>query len=77
MTQPNPSPNSFIQQSERNASRIRSPVAECLDGPAMITLKELAPLHSVKSGILQSACFLQIKKWMQIWEKVLLRTPSG
>ena len=25
MTQPNPSPNSFMQQSERNASRTRSP----------------------------------------------------
>ena len=25
MTQPNPSPNSFMQQNERNASRTRSP----------------------------------------------------
>ena len=29
---------------------------ECLDGPAKITSKELAPIHSVKSGILQNAC---------------------
>ena len=32
------------------------PVIECLDGPARVTSKELAPIHSVKSGILQNAC---------------------
>ena len=32
------------------------PVVECLDGPARITSKELAPIHSVKSGTLQNAC---------------------
>ena len=32
------------------------PVVECLDCRARIFLKELAPLHSVKNGILQSAC---------------------
>ena len=52
MTQPNPSPNSFMQQSKRNASRTRSPrgkvpVGECLDGHARITSKELAPIRSV------------------------------
>ena len=35
----------------------RVPVVECLDGHARITSKELAPKHSVKSGILQNACF--------------------
>ena len=34
----------------------RVPVVECLDGPARITLKELAPFHCVKGGTLQSAC---------------------
>ena len=34
----------------------RVPVEECLDGPARITSKELAPIHSVKSGTLQNAC---------------------
>ena len=34
----------------------RVPVVECLDGPARITSKELAPIHSVKSGTLQNAC---------------------
>ena len=29
---------------------------ECFDCPSRITSKELAPLHSVKSGILQNAC---------------------
>ena len=32
------------------------PMEECLDGPARITLKELAQIHSVKSGTLQNAC---------------------
>ena len=31
-------------------------MVECLDGPARITSKELAPIHSVKSGTLQNAC---------------------
>ena len=29
---------------------------ECFDCRARITSKELAPIHSVKSGILQNAC---------------------
>ena len=32
------------------------PVVECLDGPARITLKQLASTHSVKSGTFQNAC---------------------
>ena len=32
------------------------PVIECLDGLARITSKELAIIHSVKSGTLQNAC---------------------
>ena len=32
------------------------PVVECFDGPARITSKELAPIHSVKSSTLQNAC---------------------
>ena len=34
----------------------KAPVVECLDGPARITSKELAPIHSVKSGTFQNAC---------------------
>ena len=32
------------------------PVEECFDGHARITSKELAPIHSAKSGTLQNAC---------------------
>ena len=32
------------------------PMVECLDGPARITSKELAPIHSVKNDILRNAC---------------------
>ena len=32
------------------------PVGKCLDGPARITTKEQAPIHSVTSGILENAC---------------------
>ena len=34
----------------------RVPVGESFDGLARITSKELAPIHSVKNGILRSAC---------------------
>ena len=62
ITQPNPSPSSFMQQNERNASRTRSPRGKSPSGrmsrwPCKDFLqKELAPFHSVKSGILRSAC---------------------
>ena len=75
MTQPNPSPNSSTQQNERSASRTRSPrgkesrVVECLDGLARITLKELAPIHSVKSGTLQNACSTRPKSGCRFGEK--------
>ena len=41
---------------EPKVPKERVPVVECLDGPAKITLKELAPILSVKSGTLQNAC---------------------
>ena len=47
----------------------RVPVVECLDGPARITSKELAPINSFcESGILQNACFYK-SEWLQILEK--------
>ena len=66
-------------------------VEECLDYRARISSKELVPLHSVKSGILQNACstcprvvedlgksaLSRMSEWLQIWGKVLLRTPPG
>ena len=41
---------------EPEVPEARVPVVERLDGLARITSKELAPIHSVKSGILQNAC---------------------
>ena len=60
-TQPNPSPSSSTRQNERNGSRTRSPRGKSPSGrmsrrPCKDSFKELAPIHSVKSGILQNAC---------------------
>ena len=53
MTQPNPSPSSFLQQNERNASRTWSPRGKSPSGrkfrlQCKENLKELAPIRSVK-----------------------------
>ena len=40
---------------------VEVPVVECLDGFARITSKELAPIHSVKSGTLQNACSSRLR----------------
>ena len=61
VTQSNPSPNSFINRmsekhQEPEVPEGKVPVAECLDGLARITSKELAITHFVKSGTLQNAC---------------------
>ena len=47
----------------------RVPVVECLDGPARITSKELAPIHSVKSGILQYALLYKSENGCRFGEK--------
>ena len=42
-------------------------VEECFDGFARITSEELAPIHSVKNGILQNACSTSrrvVKRWI-------------
>ena len=80
-TQPNPSPRSSTQQSvkkyrEPEVPEARVPVEECLDGPARITSKELAPIHSGKNGILQNACSTS-PKMDACLGKVLLCTPPG
>ena len=51
-------------------------VVECFDGFARTTSKELAPIHSVKSGTLQNVV-LQDQEWLQIWRKVLVCPSSG
>ena len=45
------------------------PVVECFDGPARITSKELAPVHSVKNGTLQNAWFYKTKSGCRFGEK--------
>ena len=52
------------------------PVEECFDGPARITSKELAPIHSVKNGTLQNACSTRPRVVADL-EKVLLCASPG
>ena len=47
----------------------RVPVVECLDGLARITLKELAPVHSLKNGILPECLFYKAKSGCRFGEK--------
>ena len=60
VTQPNSSPSSCMQQNDRNASRTRSLRGKTPSGRmsrwTCKDYKELAPIHSVKSGTLQNAC---------------------
>ena len=51
----------------------RVPVVECLDGPARITSKELAPIHSVQSGILQHACSTSRRMDADLGKSALVR----
>ena len=44
-------------------------VEECLDCRARITSKELAPIHSVKSGILQNDLFYKSENGCSFREK--------
>ena len=46
---------------EPEVPEARVPVEECFDCPARITPKTLAPLHSVKNGILQYACSTSLR----------------
>ena len=52
----------------------RVPVVECLDGPARITSKELAPIHSAINGILRSACSTRPKIDANLVKSALIRT---
>ena len=75
-TQSNTSPNSFMQQNERKASRTRSPrgkspsgrMSRCL---AKISSKKLATTHFVKGGTLQNALFYKTKSGCRFGEKCL------
>ena len=49
-------------------------MVECLDGPARITSKELAPINSVKSGIFQYACSTSPRMDVDLGKSALMRT---
>ena len=53
------------------------PVEECFDCPARITSKELVPIHSVKSGILQSACSTRPRAVADLGKSALLCASPG
>ena len=81
LTQPNPSPSSFTQQSERNESRTRSPRGKSPSGrmsrwPCKDYSKELAPTHFVKSGILQYACSTSRRMDADLGKSALICTAS-
>ena len=81
MTQSNTSPNSFMQQNERKASRTRSPRGKCPSGRMSRWLCK----DYLKGTCNNSFCdrwpsrmlVLQDQEWLSDWGKVLIRTPSG
>ena len=48
-------------------------MVECLDGPARIASKELAPIHSAKNGILQNACSTSPRMDADLGKSALMR----
>ena len=82
ITQPNLSPNSFMQQNERNASRTRSPRGKSPSGrmsrwPCKDYLKGTCTTPFCEKWHPPECLFLQVRKWMQIWGKVLLCASPG
>ena len=49
------------------------PAIECFDCHARITSKELAPIHSVKSGTLQNACSARPRVVADLAKSALMR----
>ena len=54
----------------------RVKVEGCLDGPARIILKELAPIHSVTSGIFQNACSTRPRAVANLGKSALCTSPA-
>ena len=82
MTQPNPSPNSFMQQNERKASRTRSPRGRSPSGkmarrPCKDYLKETCNNSFCQKWHPPECLFYKTKSGCRFWGKVLIRTPSG
>ena len=61
------------KRGEPEVPEVRVPAVECLDGPGRITSKELAPIHSVKSGILQNACSTSPRVVFDLGRSALMR----
>ena len=77
MTQPNPSPNSFMHQDERKASRTRSPRGKSPSGskfrlPCNDYLKGTCTTPFCEKGILQSACSTSQKMDADLWKSALM-----
>ena len=58
---------------EPEVPEAKAPVVECFDGLARITSKELAPIHSVKSGTLQNACSTSRRMDADLGKSALMR----
>ena len=58
---------------EPEVPEARVPVEECFDCPAKITSNELAPIHSVKNGILQNACSTSRRMDADLGKSALMR----
>ena len=81
-TQPNPSPRSSTRQSVRNASRTRSPRGRSPSGrmsrlPCKDYLKGTCTTPFCEKVASSRMLVLQVRKWMQIWRKVLLCASPG
>ena len=77
-TQPNSSRRSSTRQNEKmhrepEVVEAEAQVEECLDCRARITSKELVPLYSVKSGILQNACSTSPRRDAVLGKSALVR----
>ena len=58
---------------EPRVQEAEAQMEECLDCRARITSKELAPIHSVKSGTLQNACSTCQRKDADLVKSALMR----
>ena len=82
MTQPNPSPNSFMQQDDKKASKTRSsrgrsPSRRMFRWPCKDYLKGTCTNSFCEKVAPSRMLVLQDQEWLQIWRKVLLCTSPG
>ena len=74
LTQPNPSPSSFMRQNERNASRTRSPRGKSPSGrlsrwPCKEFLKGTCTNSFCERKVSSRMLVLQVREWLSIWVK--------